>query len=100
MITKAGKAISRTNSQTALLETKVQSLQTQLNQLTEYTTKKRKRVDPNERFHNAESIRAEIIKAAEEVTKSSTKTTQKIARIVSKSVLDKTLESMCTQFQI
>jgi len=100
LITKAGKAISRTNSQTALLETKVQSLQTQLNQLTDHTTKKRKRVDPNERFHNAESIRAEMIKAAEEVAKSSTKTTQKIARAVSKSVLDKTLESMCTQFQI
>ena len=93
---KVGKAISLSSAYSAQLEAKVQCLKHQLDQLQGTETRKRIRVNPNERFSNAESIKAAIDKAAAQAEQASTKKTEKAA----KAAAAHTLASMCTQFQI
>jgi cell shape-determining protein MreC len=93
---KAGKAISLSTAHSAKLQAENQSLRYQLEQLQSRQTRKRVKVDQNERFSNAESIKAAIDRAAAQAAQASTKETKKAAKAAAAS----TLASMCTQFQI
>jgi hypothetical protein len=75
-------------------------LKHQLDQLQGTETRKRIRVNPNERFSNAESIKAAIDKAAAQAEQASTKKTEKAAKAAAAQAAAHTLASMCTQFQI
>jgi hypothetical protein len=97
---KVGKAISLSSAYSAQLEAKVQCLKHQLDQLQGTETRKRIRVNPNERFSNAESIKAAIDKAAAQAEQASTKKTEKAAKAAAAQAAAHTLASMCTQFQI
>ena len=100
MLGKVGKAISLSSAYSAQLEAEVQCLKHQLDQLQGTETRKRIRVNPNERFSNAESIKAAIDRAAAQVTQSSTKETEKAAKAAAAQAEALTLASMCTEFQI
>jgi hypothetical protein len=97
---KVGKAISLSSAYSAQLEAKVQCLKHQLDQLQGTETRKRIRVNPNERFSNAESIKAAIDKAPAQAEQASTKKTEKAAKAAAAQAAAHTLASMCTQFQI
>jgi cell shape-determining protein MreC len=97
---KAGKAISLSTAYSAQLQAENQHLKYQLEQLQSRQTRKRVRVDQNERFSNAESIKAAIDRAAAQVTHASTKETQKAAKAAAAQAAALTLDSMCTEFQI
>jgi hypothetical protein len=75
-------------------------LKYQLEQLQSRQTRKRVRVDQNERFSNAESIKAAIDRAAAQAAQSSTKETEKAAKAAAAQAAALSLASMCTQFQI
>ena len=100
VLSKAGKAISLSTTLTAQLQAENQHLKYQLEQLQSRQTRKRARVDQNERFSNAESIKAAIDRAAAQVAQSSTTETEKIAKAAAAQAEALTLASMCTQFQI
>ena len=97
---KAGKAISQSTTLTAQLQAENQHLKYQLEQLQSRQTRKRVKVNQNERFSNAESIKAAIDRAAAQVTQSSTKETEKAAKAAAAQAEALTLASMCTEFQI
>jgi hypothetical protein len=100
MLGKAGKAISRANAHSAQLQTENQRLKYQLEQLQGKQKRKRIRVDQNERFSNAESIKAAIERAAAQAAQASTKDTEKAARAAAAQAAALTQAAMCTQFQI
>jgi cell shape-determining protein MreC len=100
VLSKAGKAISLSTTLTAQLQAENQHLKYQLERLQSRQTRKRARVDQNERFSNAESIKAAIDRAAAQVAQSSTTETEKIAKAAAAQAEALTLASMCTQFQI
>jgi hypothetical protein len=77
---KAGKAISLYTARVAQLQTENQHLKYQVEQLQSRQTRKRVRVNQNERFSNAESIKAAIDRAAAQAAQSSTKETEKAAK--------------------
>jgi hypothetical protein len=80
MLSKAGKAISQVNARSAQLQAENQRLNYQLEQLQSKQKRKRIRVDQNERFSNAESIKAAIDRAAAQSAQASTKDTEKAAK--------------------
>ena len=100
MLGKAGKAISQSTTLTAQLQAENQHLKYQLEQLQSRQTRKRVKVNQNERFSNAESIKAAIDRAAAQVTQSSTKETKRAAKAAAAQAEALTLASMCTEFQI
>ncbi len=97
---KAGKAISRSNTRAAKLETENKRLKYQLSQLQTIQSRKRVRIDQNERFSNVEAIQAAINQAAAQAAINASKTYTKEAARTAAAVADTTLQSMCTEWQI
>jgi hypothetical protein len=97
---KAGKAISLANAHSAQLQAENQRLKSQLEQLQSTHTRKRVKVDQNDRFNNVESIKAAIDRAAAQAAQASTKETEKAAKAASAAAAALTIESMCIEFQI
>jgi hypothetical protein len=97
---KAGKAISLANAHSARLQAENQRLKSQLKQLQSTHTRKRVKVDQNDRFNNIESIKAAIDRAAAQAAQASTKETEKAAKAASAAAAALTIESMCIEFQI
>lgn len=100
LLGKAGKAISISTAYSAQLQAENQRLKYQLGQLQSKHTRKRVRVDQNERFSNAESIKAAMDRAEAAAAQSSTKETEKAAKAAAAAAAAQSLSSMCTQFQI
>jgi hypothetical protein len=75
-------------------------LKYQLEQLQSRQIRKRVRVDQNERFSNAESIKAAIDRAAAQAAQLLIKETEKAVKAAAAQAAALSLASMCTQFQI
>jgi hypothetical protein len=85
VLSKAGKAISRANTKVAFFEAQNQRLQAQVDQLTSRYTRKRVRINPNERFSNVVKIktaqdRAVIAKAEKAIKKAVDRTNKSISK--------------------
>lgn len=99
LIGKCGRSILRSDAREAHLEMRLQNAETRLDEFENASSKKRKRIDPNQRFHDAESIKAAIDQAADETAQFSTKKTRNDPKTISDIVAATGLDSMCTQFQ-
>ena len=99
-LAKTTKAFATDKTRLAQLQVEIQRLKYLNNQYTDLQSRKRKRVDPNKRFHNVEAIRAAIAAAAAETAKKATTATQRAAAKVAAETASKTMKSMCTSWQL
>ena len=100
MLSKAGKAIPEANTRAAQLEADNQRLKHQLDYHKITRTRKRVQVNPNECFSNVESIKAALDRAAALKAQQGSTTPEKEAQKAAAEVAARTLDSMCTQWQI
>jgi hypothetical protein len=61
VLSKETKAISIVNARSAQLQAESQRLKYQLDQINDRQSRKRVRINPNERYSNAEEIRLRLI---------------------------------------
>ena len=97
---KAGKAIAAANTRAAELQAENQRLKYQLDSTRVTRSRKRVQVNPNERFSNVESIKAALDRAAALKAQQDSTTPEKEAQKAAAEVAARTLDSMCTQWQI
>jgi hypothetical protein len=97
---KAGKAIAEANTRAAQLEAENQRLKYQLDSTRINRSRKRVRVNPNERFSNVESIKAAIDRAAALQAQQTSNSPDKEAEKAAAAAAALTLNSMCTEWQI
>jgi hypothetical protein len=97
---KAGKAIARANTRAAQLEAENKRLQYQLTQVKSTQSRKRVRIDQNERFSNVEAIKAAIEQATAKAAENASKSPTKEAAVAVTVATATALQSMCTQWQI
>ena len=97
---KAGKAIAAANTRAAELQAENQRLKYQLDSTRVTRPRKRVQVNPNERFSNVESIKAALDRAAALKAQQDSTTPEKEAQKAAAEVAARTLDSMCTQWQI
>jgi hypothetical protein len=97
---KAGKAIARANTWAAQLEAENKRLQYQLTQVKSTQSRKRVRIDQNERFSNVEAIKAAIEQATAKAAENASKSPTKEAAVAVTAATATALQSMCTQWQI
>jgi hypothetical protein len=100
VLSKAGKAIAAANTRAARLQAENQRLKYQLDSTRVTRLRKRVQVDPNERFSNVESIKAAIDRAAALEAQQNSTSPEKEAQKAAVEVAARTLDSMCTQWQI
>jgi hypothetical protein len=97
---KAGKAIAAANTRAAELQAENQRLKYQLDSTRVTQSRKRVHINPNERFSNVESIKAALDRAAALKAQQDSTTPEKEAQKAAAEVAARTLNSMCTQWQI
>jgi hypothetical protein len=100
VLSKAGKAIAAANTRAAELQAENQRLKYQLDSTRVTRSRKRVQVNPNERFSNVESIKAALDRAAALKAQQDSTTPEKEAQKAAAEVAARTLDSMCTQWQI
>jgi hypothetical protein len=97
---KAGKAIAEANTRAAQLEAENQRLKYQLDSTTVTRVRKRVQVNPNQRFSNVESIKAAIDRAAAQQAQQASTSLENEAQKAAEAAAARTLNSMCTEWQI
>ena len=97
---KAGKAITEANTRAAQLEAENQRLKYQLHSTTVTRVRKRVQVNPNQRFSNVESIKAAIDRAAAQQAQQASTSPENKAQKAAEAAAARTLNSMCTEWQI
>ncbi|RYN70635.1 hypothetical protein AA0119_g13691 [Alternaria tenuissima] len=97
---KAGKAITEANTRAAQLEAENQRLKYQLHSTTVTRVRKRVQVNPNQRFSNVESIKTAIDRAAAQQAQQASTSPENKAQKAAEAAAARTLNSMCTEWQI
>ena len=97
---KAGKAIAEANTRAAQLKAENQRLKYQLDSTTVTRVRKRVQVNPNKRFSNVESIKAAIDRAAAQQAQQASTLLENEAQKAAEAAAARTLNSMCTEWQI
>ena len=100
MLSKAGKAITEANTRAAQLKAENQQLKYQLHSTTVTRVRKRVQVNPNQRFSNVESIKAAIDRAAAQQAQQASTSPENKAQKAAEAAAARTLNSMCTEWQI
>ena len=100
MLSKAGKAIAEANTRAAQLKAQNQQLRYQLDSYKITRVRKRVQVNPNERFSNVESIKAAIDRAAAQQAQQASTSPENKAQKAAEAAAARTLNSMCTKWQI
>ena len=100
VLSKAGKAITRANTKAAQLEQDNKRLQYQLNRATNTRSKKRVKINQNERFTNAEAIKAAIDLAAASAARNASNSHTKEAAARAAAAAATSLQSMCSEWQL
>lgn len=100
VLTKAAKAIALTNARAAGLEAENQRLKYQLDSTKITRVRKRVQIEPNERFANIEAIKAAMALAAAREAENAAKNPEKEAEKAAKEAEARSLDSMCTVYQL
>jgi hypothetical protein len=100
VLTKAAKAIATTNARAAGLEAENQRLKYQLHTTKVTRVRKRVQIDPNQRFSNVEVIKAAVKQATAQQAEKDTLTLEKEAQKAAAEAAARSLDSMCTSWQL
>ena len=100
MLSKAGKAVTESNTRAAQLEAENQRLKYQLDSTRNTRVRKRVQVNLNKRFSNVKSIKAAIDRAAALQAQQASTSPEKEAQKAAAAAAALTLSSMCTEWQI
>lgn len=100
VLSMAGKAVSEANTLAAHFEAYNQRFQYQLDRAKSFNSRKRVRIDPNERFHNAMTIKVAVDRPAALSAQRWSKSVQNEAQKAAYAAAALNFSSMCTEWQI